>query len=173
MARARETGFYFEPLTERLALVVEGSPFPSEEQWAWVGDPIEMTPELACLECAARWPGVDPEELHVELDLGLNAMLAELERNSRAEAGGTPAQPPPAPPDVASLRAQAEELQRAVESLGPIKLTGEQLAAQAEELALARAAAAISAAAREGRANRELEEQSAAPSEASRTPPEE
>ena len=29
MSRARETGFYFEPVTERLALVIEGAPFPS------------------------------------------------------------------------------------------------------------------------------------------------
>ena len=42
MARAPETGFYFEPLTERFALVVEGSPFPSDDHWAFIGDPIEV-----------------------------------------------------------------------------------------------------------------------------------
>ena len=61
MARAPETGFYFEPIAERLALIVEGSPFPSDDAWAYVGDPVEMTPELARLEVATRWPGIDPE----------------------------------------------------------------------------------------------------------------
>jgi hypothetical protein len=67
MARAPETGFYFEPLAERLALVLEGSPFPSDGDWAYVGDPAEMPSEVARLEVAARWPGVDPESLDVEL----------------------------------------------------------------------------------------------------------
>jgi hypothetical protein len=158
MARATETGFYFEPLTERLALVVEGAPFPTAEQWAYVGDPIEMTPELARLQCALRWPGVDPDEIHVELDLGLNAMLAELERTSKEENAAPPLQPP-APADVADLLAQAEELQRQLDQLGPAgSITAEELAARVEELALARAAEAISGAARANRANRELEE---------------
>jgi hypothetical protein len=69
MARAPETGLYFEPIAERLALVVEGAPFPSEDAWAWVGDPVEIPPELARLEVATRWPGVDPEALELELDL--------------------------------------------------------------------------------------------------------
>jgi hypothetical protein len=68
MARAPETGFYFEPIAERLVLIVEGSPFPTDDHWAWVGDPIEMSPELARLECANRWPGVDPDGLEVEFD---------------------------------------------------------------------------------------------------------
>jgi hypothetical protein len=68
MARAPETGFYFEPLHERLALVVAGSPFPSEEAWAYVGDPVEMSPEVARREVATRWPGVDPEGLELEQD---------------------------------------------------------------------------------------------------------
>src|SRR5882672_2996795 len=42
MARAPETGFYFEPIAERLALVLEGSAFPSEEAWAYIGDPVKM-----------------------------------------------------------------------------------------------------------------------------------
>jgi hypothetical protein len=67
MARAPETGFYFEPIAERLALVLEGSPFPSDEDWAYVGDPAGMPSEVARLEVAARWPGVDPESLEVEL----------------------------------------------------------------------------------------------------------
>ena len=70
MARAPETGFYFEPSHERLALVQEGSPFPSEDAWAYVGDPAEMSLELACREVATRWPGVDPEGLTLELAAG-------------------------------------------------------------------------------------------------------
>jgi len=69
MARAPETGFYFEPIAERLALVLEGSAFPSEEAWAYIGDPVEMPLPLARLEAATRWPGVDPESLELELDL--------------------------------------------------------------------------------------------------------
>jgi hypothetical protein len=69
MARAPETGYYFEPLAERLALVLEGSSFPSEDAWAYVGDPVEMAPEVARLEVATRWPGVDPEALELEFDL--------------------------------------------------------------------------------------------------------
>ncbi len=166
MAHARETGFYFEPLTERLALVIEGSPFPSDEQWAYVGDPIEMTPEQACLQCALRWQGLDPEAIHVELDLGLNAMLAELAQRSASEDAPAPFEPP-APPDVDALLAQAAELQRAVEGLGPLDgLTPDQLMAKLEELDMARAAAAITASARANRANRELEEERArAPAE--------
>ena len=157
MARSRETGFYFEPLSERLALVMEGAPFPNDEHWAWLGDPTEMTPEQAQLECAVRWPGIDPEALHVELDLGMNALLAELEQQQRSE-GEVAATHQLSPPDVASLLAQAEELQRAVSQLGPGAIDGRQLEAQAEELQLARAAAAISAAARSSQANRELRE---------------
>ncbi len=56
MARAPETGFYFEPISERLVLVVEGFPFPSDDFWAYVGDPVEMTQELARLMVATRWP---------------------------------------------------------------------------------------------------------------------
>ena len=68
MARAPETGFYFEPLSERLALLIAGSAFPSEEAWAYVGNPAEMSLDVACLEVATRWPGVDPESLVLELD---------------------------------------------------------------------------------------------------------
>src|SRR5947209_936617 len=116
MARVRETGFYFEPIEERLALLIEGAPFPTAEAWAWIGDPIEMTAEQARLECAVRWPGVDPDLLHAELDLGMNALLAELEARSRAEAAAdaahAPAQPSaPVAPDIEGLLAQARQLQ--------------------------------------------------------------
>lgn len=80
MARAPETGFYFEPITERLALVVEGSPYPSDDQWAWVGDPVEMSPEVARLEVATRWPGVDPDSLQVEFDTNFEKAVVEIER---------------------------------------------------------------------------------------------
>ena len=66
MSRAPETGFYFEPVAERLALLPEGSPFPSPEAWAYVGNPAEMTEAVARLEVATRWPGVDPEALELE-----------------------------------------------------------------------------------------------------------
>jgi len=88
MARAPETGFYFEPISERLVLVVEGSPFPTDDHWAYVGDPIEMTPELARLECATRWPGVDVESLQLELDLDFDRAVAESERRQAEEAAG-------------------------------------------------------------------------------------
>ncbi len=67
MALAPETGFYFEPIAERLALVLEGAPFPSDADWAYVGDPAEMPAEVARLEVATRWPGVDPEALDLEV----------------------------------------------------------------------------------------------------------
>ncbi len=85
MARAPETGFYFEPITERLALVLEGSPYPSDDEWAWVGDPVEMPPEVARLEVATRWPGVDPEALEVEFDTNFERAAQEIERLQREE----------------------------------------------------------------------------------------
>src|SRR5213075_1862781 len=85
MARAPETGFYFEPITERLALVVEGSPYPTDDPWAWVGDPVEMSPELARLEVATRWPGVDPEALEIEFDTNFDQAVREIERLQREE----------------------------------------------------------------------------------------
>jgi hypothetical protein len=66
MALVPETGFYFEPVGERLALLPGGAPFPSGEEWAYVGDPRQMTLEEARLEVAARWPGVDGEALELE-----------------------------------------------------------------------------------------------------------
>ena len=85
MARAPETGFYFEPITERLALIIEGSPYPTDDAWAYVGDPVEMTPEVARLEVATRWPGVDPESLDVEFDTNFEKAVVEIERLQREE----------------------------------------------------------------------------------------
>lgn len=77
MARAPETGFYFEPVAERLALVLEGALFPTGGEWAHVGDPVEMPPDLARLEVATRWPGVDPEALEIEFQLDSAATSRE------------------------------------------------------------------------------------------------
>lgn len=86
MARAPETGFYFEPLAERLALIVEGAPFPSDDAWAYVGDPVQMSAEVARLEVANRWPGVDPGALELELETsGFERLAAEIERLQREE----------------------------------------------------------------------------------------
>src|SRR4051812_13835359 len=90
MARAPETGFYFEPMTERLALVVEGSPYPTDDPWAWVGDPVDMSPEVARLEVATRWPGVDPESLEVEFDTNFERAVQEIERLQLEELGRGP-----------------------------------------------------------------------------------
>jgi hypothetical protein len=68
MARAPETGFYFEPIAERLALLAAGAPFPSDDAWAYVGDPERMSAEAVRLEIAARWPGVEPDSLEIEID---------------------------------------------------------------------------------------------------------
>jgi hypothetical protein len=85
MARAPRTGFYFEPLSERLVLVVEGFAFPSDDAWAYVGDPVEMTQELARLHVAARWPGIDPDALAVEFDINLEKAVQQMERLQREE----------------------------------------------------------------------------------------
>ena len=114
MARAPETGFYFEPLSERLALVVEGSPYPSDDHWAFVGDPVDMTPELAMLEVANRWPGVDPESLEVEYNTDFASTVAEIER-LQAEEG--PREPGIVDFDVDLLLQQAEALKAAAAAL--------------------------------------------------------
>ena len=80
MACAPATGFYFDPIRERLALVLEGAAFPSDGEWAYVGDPVEMAPDVARLEVATRWPGVDPESLQVESDLDYERALATSRR---------------------------------------------------------------------------------------------
>ena len=113
MARAPETGFYFEPIAERLVLVVEGSPFPTDDHWAYVGDPIEMTPELARLECANRWPGVDPDALEVELDLDFERALAEAELRQAEDAAGLVRRATELDLDLDLLFAQAEALRPA------------------------------------------------------------
>jgi len=113
MARAPATGFYFEPISERLVLVVEGSPFPTDDHWAYVGDPIEMTPELASLECATRWPGVDVESLQLELDLDFDRAVAESERRQAEEAAGVVRNAAELELDLDLLFAQAAALSEA------------------------------------------------------------
>src|SRR5947209_12120622 len=108
MARAPETGFYFEPLSERLALVLEGTPFPSDDHWAYVGDPVEITADLAKLECANRWPGVDPDALMVELPTNFEQMVTDIERLQLLEAERAAAEIPDF--DIDTLLQQAETL---------------------------------------------------------------
>jgi hypothetical protein len=114
MARAPETGFYFEPISERLALVVEGSPYPSDDHWAFVGDPVDMTPELAKLEVANRWPGVDPDTLEVEFNTDFESTVAEIERLQAEE---LPLEPGIVDFDVNDLLEQAEALKDAAARL--------------------------------------------------------
>ncbi len=116
MARAPETGFYFEPMTERLALIVEGSPYPTDDPWAHVGDPVEMSPELARLEVATRWPGVDPETLQVEFDTNFERAVVEIERLQREESEKEPGSGE-IPFDLNLLLQQADALKAAAAQL--------------------------------------------------------
>lgn len=116
MARAPETGFYFEPITERLVLVLEGSPYPTDDAWAYVGDPVEMSPEIARLEVATRWPGVDPETLEIEFDTNFERTLQEIERLKKIEAEKEPGSGE-IDFDVNFLLSQAEALKAAAAQL--------------------------------------------------------
>lgn len=118
MARAPETGFYFEPMTERLALVVEGAPFPSDDQWAYVGDPVEMSTEAARLEVATRWPGVDPETLDLEFETNFERATAEIDRLQREEREAGP-DGGEIDFDVSLFLQQAEELKEMAANLAP------------------------------------------------------
>ena len=118
MARAPQTGFYFEPMTERLALIVEGSPYPSDDPWAHVGDPVTMSPEWARLEVANRWPGVDPETLDVEFDTDFERAAAEIERLQREEREREPGSGE-IPFDLNFLLEQADALKAAAAQLRP------------------------------------------------------
>lgn len=136
MARAPETGFYFEPVGERLALVVEGSPFPTDDHWAWLGDPIEMTPQQAQLVVAVRWPGIDPGELEVEFDLNFDRAVAEAERKRREDEAGVERVPTEFDVDLQQLLAQAEMLSEQVRaaSLHAPPEQAREAAAEAESL---------------------------------------
>ena len=116
MARAPETGFYFEPMTERMALIVEGSPYPTDDPWAHVGDPVAMSPERARLEVATRWPGVDPETLEVEFDTDFERAVAEIERLQREESEKEPGSGE-IPFDLNFLLQQADALKAAAAQL--------------------------------------------------------
>jgi hypothetical protein len=117
MARAPSTGYYFEPLAERLALVLEGAAFPSADAWAWVGDPLEMPAEVALLEVAMRWPGVDPESLEIEYETDYQRAVEEIER-LRGEEASRDAYSGEVDFDVRALLAQAEELQAQAALMG-------------------------------------------------------
>lgn len=89
--------------------MIEGSPWPSDDHWAFVGDPMDgFTPELARLECANRWPGVDPDTLEVEFNTDFDAMLAEIDRQHAPAAPED--QQPDVDIDVNFLLAQADAL---------------------------------------------------------------
>ena len=133
MARAPETGFYFEPIGERLALVVEGSPFPSDDHWAWLGDPIAITPEQAQLLVAVRWPGVDPSNLFVEFDLNFERAVEAKEQAEREAKAGVKRTPLEFDLDIDQLLAQAEELRDQVRQVS-LQATPAQ-AAEAREAA--------------------------------------
>jgi hypothetical protein len=113
VARAPETGYYFEPLSERLALVVEGAPFPSDDHWAWLGDPIEMTQDQAKETCGFRWPGVDPDSLEIEFDLDFEKVIAEAERQREEAMAGVQRVPREFDLDIDALLQQADMLREA------------------------------------------------------------
>jgi len=118
VSRAPETAFYFEPIAERLALVLEGAPFPSDDAWAYVGDPVEMSPEVARLSVATRWPGVDPEALEIEFETDFARMAAEIERLRGEEHDRAPGE---IDFDVEGLLAQAESLREMAAQLDPLR----------------------------------------------------
>ena len=138
MARAPETGFYFEPLTERLALVVEGAPFPSDDHWAWLGDPIEMTQDEARVSCALRWPGVDPETLEVEFDLDFERAAAEAELQRVEAMTGFQRLPREYDLSVDALLAQADLLREAARQVALEQTSPETLEKAVEEAELIR-----------------------------------
>jgi len=143
MARAPSTGYYFEPLTERLALVLEGAAFPSGDAWAWVGDPLEVPAEVALLEVATRWPGVDQETLEIEYETNYERAVEEIDR-LRGEEARRDGHRGELDFDVRALLAQAGELQAQAALMlvpAPGEPAGEELA-KAETIgdAIARAA---------------------------------
>ncbi len=155
MARAPETGFYFEPVTERLALVVEGSPFPTDDHWAWLGDPIDMTPQQAQLVVAVRWPGVDPDTLEVEFDLNFERAVAEADAQRRERDAGVTRVPLEFDVDIDQLLSQAETLRDQVRqvSLHDPSPQAHDAAVEAESLrALLEKARALTAPAQAGHA---------------------
>jgi hypothetical protein len=117
LARAPATAFYFEPISERLVLVVEGSPFPSDDHWAWLGDPIDVTPEQARLTVAVRWPGIDPEQLTIEFDTNFEGAIAEAERQRLEREAGLVRVPLEHDLDINQLLEQAQALRLAVERM--------------------------------------------------------
>jgi hypothetical protein len=135
MALAPENGFYFEPIAERFALVVEGFPFPSDDAWSFVGDPVEMTREVARAEFAQRWPGVDPDALVLELTREVSIEdLERLQREDRDRPHGSRE----FEIDVDALLQEMQELERAAAELGaaaerasgaPAATVGEEIAA--------------------------------------------
>ncbi len=141
MSRAPETGFYFEPIAERLALVLEGAPVPSDDAWAYVGDPAEMSPDVARLSVATRWPGVDPETLDVEFETDFERVAEEMERLQREETGRAPGE---IDLDVDALLAQAETLRAAAARLSLAREVEAEIERRAETVGEAIAQAHVS-----------------------------
>ncbi len=134
MARAPKTGYYFEPITERLVVVVEGASFPSDDHWAFVGDTIGMSGDEARLEVAGRWLGVDPDELFVEFDTDFERAAEDDERRRLEEAEGVIARhPTEVPIDLNKLFEQAEQLKLAAQQLKMEKAMAQKLEEAAEK----------------------------------------
>jgi hypothetical protein len=142
VARAPETGYYFEPLSERLALVVEGAPFPSDDHWAWLGDPIEMTQDQAKETCGFRWPGVDPDALEIEFDLDFEKVIAEAERQRQEALAGVHRVPQEFDLDIDALLQQANMLREAARQVAQaqtqVQTSPEELEKAAEAEAMIR-----------------------------------
>lgn len=138
MSRAPETGFYFEPISERLVVVVEGSPFPSDDHWAFIGDTIGMAPDEARLQIAERWPGVDPADLEVEFDLDFDRAIEDADRRRvEEEAGVLAREPSEVNIDLQALLDQAEALRAAAAQVTLSQTSAQSLEAAAEQAALA------------------------------------
>jgi hypothetical protein len=138
MSRVPETGYYFEPITERLVVLVEASPFPSDDDWAFVGDTIGMSPDEARLQIAERWPGVDPADLEVEFDLDFDRAIEDADRRRlEEEAGALAREPSEVNLDLKALLEQAEALRSAAAQVTLSQTTAQSLEAAAEQAALA------------------------------------
>jgi hypothetical protein len=76
-----------------------------------------MTQEQARIECAIRWPGVDPDALEVEFDLNFERAAREAEAQRLEALAGIKHLPREFDLDVDQLLAQAELLCEAARQL--------------------------------------------------------
>jgi hypothetical protein len=90
-----------------------------------------MPAEVALLEVATRWPGVDPETLEIEYETNYEEAVLEIER-LRGEEKARGAHSGELDLDVRALLAQAEELQAQAALLrvpeAPAETVGEAIA---------------------------------------------